>query len=184
MEYVLEVEVNGKFDNSKTPMFGHLSWALNEINIKDIVSIKDVTSNAAYPKPDYKAQTAVTGEDSTLQMLNTDLMLYLSGESKEGLSKYFDDSFVLIDPTGYKFKRDELEQFRQKGLLDKAVIFKEKSVINWSYMLKYVDGNYSTYGMILWTLSNGKDKRIGFECIYHRLNDSFVLQKVSLRWFE
>jgi hypothetical protein len=90
--FVLQVTLSGKFNNSKTPMFGHLSWALSELNKVRIVSIEDVTANAEYPKPDYREQSFITGEDSVLLSLNTDLLLYVSGEEKKTRA----DTFLMI----------------------------------------------------------------------------------------
>lgn len=183
-EFVLAVTLSGKFYNSKTPMFGHLSWALSELNNVHIISIEDVTANSVYPKPAYQTQSFISGEDSVLLSLNTDLLLFLSGEGKKEASRYISDDFILLDTTGTQHHLDDLEQFRKRGLVDKGLVVKEESVINWSYLLKYVDGNYLVYGIYLWTLDSGKEIRIGFESVYRRIGDSFVLKKVTLRSFK
>jgi hypothetical protein len=183
-EFVLEVTLSGKFNNSRTPMFGHLSWALSELNKVHIISIEDVTANSAYPKPGHQTRSFITGEDSVLLSLNTDLLLYLSGEEKKDASKYISEDFILLDTSALHHYLGDLEQFRKRGLIDKGLVVNEKSVINWSYLLKYADGNYFTYGIYLWTLESGKEIRIGFESVYRRSGDSFVLKKVTLRSFK
>jgi hypothetical protein len=172
--YIFAVVITGKLDSSKVPLFGHLSWALNEIEIVKVNSLVNVTGKVK--KPDYAADALLTGEGNYLQTLNNELILYVARDSNEELSKNIAEDLVFVDPAGTRYRRDQISALREHIGLNNAV--ETLKVGLWSFMLRYEKGKYYTYGFLDVKHSTGEKKQLTFECTFRRQNDDFALEKV------
>lgn len=174
--FIFEVVIKGQFDYSIVPTFGHLGWSLNGLKVHKIVSIRDVTQKRGYKKPNSKAERPRTDAGSRLQGLTRETLLYFLGSKSVEVEKSFDDGLEIFDTLSRTYGRSEIDKFRNAGLFESTLKYKDKFVSGPS--VSYKSGSYIASGSLGATFTSGDKKTLQYECIYRLLNNEFILEKI------
>lgn len=175
--FIFEVVIAGRFEYSIVPNFGHLSWAMNELKVHRIASIRDVTSIQSYKKPDSNVETPRRNAGSHLRWLNSEIMFYFLGDPSREVEARLDNGLEIVDASSHTFRRSEVNEFRNIGLFDSTLKYRDKFVSGPS--VSYESGKYIASGNLGVTLNSGEKKILKYECIYRSSNEGFILEKVS-----
>lgn len=179
--YILEVEFVGKIETSIIPSFGHLAWSRAEVTIIKITSINDITSISKNKEPDYKAETPLTNNGTSLTNLNSTIMFYLLGNK----NSYFDfsnsvsDKFILTDKLGRNFYKNNYLKLVDEGIFDKSKKWDTTSVSN-GYAVKFGKDLYKVSGKVGIEYVDGKKKELKYENTFQLVKDSWMLLEIKL----
>lgn len=171
--FILEVTISGRFETAKTALFGHLGWTLHRLMVDDVASIIDVTGRPGYAKPDWKAPTIITGEQSRILATNNAVIRYLSGAAPSLASEAFTQELKVVSPALREFSLQKLAELRKDFGIDPTQYF-EVNVIQ----VKYEKERYVIWGVYV----VGKDKMkklFNYETVFVRTGDSFQLESAK-----
>jgi hypothetical protein len=171
--FILEVTISGRFETAKTALFGHLGWTLHQLMVDDVASIIDVTGRPDYTKPDWKAPTIITGEQSRILRTNSAVIRYLSGSTTLPTVDNINGKVKLISPNARELSLEQLSDLRKDFSIDLIQPF-EVTVMQ----VKYEKERYVIWGAYI----AGKDKNkkvFTYETTYLRTGDNFQLESAT-----
>jgi hypothetical protein len=116
--YRFEIKFTGRLSASYLPAFGHLSWSRTEIEVGEILSVKDVSTNSKISPPDSEApaplnQRAGQLRNDTYFFLRT---FFQAEFERERLNSILADDFVFTDWEGKIIARTEYLELRHPPL--------------------------------------------------------------------
>jgi hypothetical protein len=174
-EFVLEAEVVGKFDSSFPALFGHLSWALHELTIINLISVKDVSRTQANIKPNYDAETPIRNDGRAISALTSEIVSGFMGTGSITLERYFSSNLIVI---GFEQKpitiSEAVEAIRLFLLTDNNTT----SFVSNPSVERHEKDVIAT-GIFGVRSQNGLDKKsVGYECAFRRSGDGLDPVKI------
>jgi hypothetical protein len=161
--FILEIYFTGKLQTSLTPAFGHLSWAIAEMNVFDVTSIKDVTALPNTIKPDYEAATPLKSKGTELQSINSQILFFFVFGDKSSYSqdieRYISDDFTVIDKLGRTFGKNNYLKLIKEGFFKQV----KEVGIERGRVKKLKDENYVISGKIENTVKGIKKESLNYE---------------------
>jgi hypothetical protein len=178
--FVFEVDATGKFDSAFRPTFGQLDWALHEIKLTGIWSIRDISLLRPEIKPDFEAKTPVTDLGRKLSSLTVDVVSHFSHftgyRDDLNVARYFAADLKVVGPTGKTLTNGQVDDLVKEGLFDTSKTYENRFVRQPS--IKVSDDKYVAVGRLGVNMNLKTEKSLKYECTFRRTADDLVVEKI------
>lgn len=175
--YIFEVDVVGKYDSAFPALFGHLSWTLHDLQLKEIISIKDITTLRPDVRPDFHAETPITDTGLEISDVTTDTILYFMGYGNLSYVPRFSPDLTVTDPSGNVVSGGGVSTFISRGLFYGSQTDQHRFVSHPS--IKLIGEMFVAKGKAGITLVSKDKKILKYECTFKRSGESLVLEKIK-----
>lgn len=176
--HILEIEFIGKIETSIIPSFGHLAWSLSEIQLAEIIFVKNVSNKIKVSKkPKYEAETSLLNRGKGLKDMNSYILFSLLKRSSTENDLYLSDNFVLIDKNGKDFKKVNITDFSVKNLFNLNEDYESMFIKGPGVETK--NGLYIASGICGVKYKNGKEKMVKYVNTFKHVEDSWRLIKTE-----
>jgi hypothetical protein len=178
--FVFEVDATGEFDSAFPATFGHLDWALHEIELTEIRSIHDISLVRPELKPDFEAKTPITDLGRKLSSLTVDVVSHFSHftgyRDDLDVARYFAADLKVVGPTGKTLTNGQIDYLVKEGLFDTSKTYENRFVRHPS--IKMSDAKFIAFGRVGVNGNLKTEKSLKYECTFRRTADDLVVEKI------
>lgn len=175
-DFVIEADVTGQLVNSFLPLFGHLSWSRASFEIDQVHSMIDVGDRQDLVKPNFDAKAPLTEFATSLQTVNSFVMMHFLGASSPEVENMLAKEYVAIDPLGRSYDKASHKDLSVDRLFDDRTGY-PSSFVSKPDTVKKVGGLYIASGRMGIESASGVKREIRYENAFRATADSIHLMR-------